>query len=157
MGGLLCFSETYVHGVRRCLARFWRVLLPNLLPHLIPDVCQNSRRSQTRSKSLGAKKRYEYPVWQGKYTPCTRRCLPLPSAEVPAALILENYTTDQVCGTRTLARNSFRSAWNRMLSTSKIAELLDWLPSHHKVSPCLKVLRKPLSSTIDVGNGFSTI
>ena len=35
--GLLCFSATYVRGVRACLARFRAVLLPNLLPYLIPD------------------------------------------------------------------------------------------------------------------------
>src|SRR5487761_194494 len=32
MRGLLCFSATYVHGGRRCLARFRAVLLSNLPP-----------------------------------------------------------------------------------------------------------------------------
>src|ERR1700722_14627113 len=41
MRGLLCFSSTYVHGVRRCSARFRAILLSNLLPYFVP--CLSAR------------------------------------------------------------------------------------------------------------------
>lgn len=62
MRGLLCFSATYVHGVRRCSARLCAVLLSNLLPNLIPDFLPEFKRVSNREDSDRRHRPYLYLV-----------------------------------------------------------------------------------------------